>query len=87
MVNNAMDDRLRTGGQGTIRVTQLMGEYGMRNRTTTTNSSIWKCWRDYCKSGDEEDLSVSESSLLGFVGWLPDMRDDGRRKVSHTSLI
>ena len=42
IVNNAMDNRLRTGVQGTIRVTKLMEKYGMRNRTTTTNSSICK---------------------------------------------
>ena len=41
----------------------------------------------YCKVGDVEDLFVSESSLLGFVGWLADMRGDGRRMVSHTSRI
>ena len=87
MVNNALDNRLRTEGQGTIRVIQLMGKYGIRNRTTPTNSSIWKCWMDYCKTVGEEDLSVSDSSLLWSVGWLADMRDQCRRKLSHTSLI
>ena len=64
-----------------------MGKYGMRNRTTTTNSSICKCWIDYCKTRDEEDFSVFESSLLRFVGSRADMRDDGRRKISYTSVI
>ncbi len=75
MTNAALQSRVSGIGTGAKRPSDLLAEYGMNDKTASTESSKWRCYRQFPEENGTDPLPVTEASLPGFVGWLAEQRE------------
>jgi hypothetical protein len=69
-----------------LRAARLLVEFGMRDTTTATKGSNFRCFVEYGGNAEYAPLPATEGHLLGYIGWMSEQRERKLRSVSHKSL-
>lgn len=65
---------------------ELVAQHAWSERTEASRQSQWKAWVEFCTEDGRYPISVTEGSLVAFIGWLKMSRERDTRQVGATSI-
>jgi hypothetical protein len=79
-------DHAHQESPGLHRAFWLIAKYAWSSRTLASRESQWRCYTAFCAEEGRAALPANEPTTLAYIGWLAEMREQGRRAVSPQSL-